>query len=390
MRCFKYKYMSLMLMFSALASCVDNYDVIPEGYSDPMLVVDGNIYSNQVCEFTLHHTVVLNGSYMEAIEAVDGATLKVCGSQGECYESTSRSASGSYLVTVGTLSSDTEYWLEVSAPGYGDFKSEPMKPLDAPAIENLTYKLPATSEGDIEFLVSTGDLSTGVPGEKSFVMWRYEECYELNTPVNAIYTYDPKEDAIVPLTQKVNHGWRETKPIARIVASNEAFNYGAITNYCVCQASNQSYRFMLRYRIEVFQECIGEAEYEYRHLLETQTAQMGGLFTPMPSELPSNVHGTHGEKCVGYVGVRGSIASRYIYVNRKESGYHYSPKFSTYETYESMYRMYKDGYKVYYYSPMDGPSSLTWSLPWVVDITDPYWGNVSLTAPDYWENAEEC
>jgi len=376
--------LSLVLMFSAFASCVDEYDEVPDGYSNPMLVVDGNIYSNQECCFSLSHTVELNGSYLDAIEGVDNATITVCGSRGETWECIS-SMSGKYNIPVGELSADAEYWVEIDAPGYGHFKSTPMKPLAAPELVSLTFEAPADGEeGNVYFLVTTSDMSTGVKNDKSYLLWRYEECYVLESPVRTSYYYNPATDAIEVLPTMLYHGWREVKPKERIILSNESFDYGAITNYCIYHKENQDYRFMQRYRTCVYQEAITAEEYEYRHLLATQTSEMGGLFTPMPTELPSNVRGVNGEKAIGFVGVRSSVSSKVLYVNRKEVRYHFYPQYKTFTLTDSRLDMYKSGYRVSSYNPYTGDEE--WALRWVVDVTDPYW-NASLTKPDYWEDA---
>lgn len=379
-------HLSLMLMFSALVSCVDTYDVIPAGYVDPMLVVDGNIYSGQPCTFTLMHTVSLDASVSESLKGVEKATLTVCGSTGERFEAIDLH-DGRYQVEVGTLSSDATYWLEISAPGYGFFTSEPMSPLYAPEIVEFTFQSPS-GDGPVDFYVTTSDMTKG-ERERSFLLWRYEECYIVNAPLKAIWYYDPVEDVILPIPQLLNHGWRETSPTDRFIASNEDFDCGAIRNYCVYQRSNQDYRFMERYRTCLYQESISEQEYEYRHLLATQSSEMGGLFTPMPTELPSNVHGKHGEKAVGFVGVRGSVTQKELYVNRREVGYHFIPRIETVtnEKHTNRY-MYNHGLRVAIYLPDMGEQSLEWAARWVVDVTDPYWG-ASLEKPDYWEDGSE-
>lgn len=364
----------MMLLAMGVVSCVEEYNEKLEGGSESILVVEGSIVSGTDCTFNLGRTAAIDESPIFARKGVAGAIIVVKGSDGATFVG-KEYGGGKYVVSVGTLSADEEYWVEIETPEFGYYESTPMKPIYAPELVKLEYEQPHPN-GEVYFLVSTGEMQG-----RQYLLWQYEECYEVVTPIVIFYVYDPVEDRIVYNPNTLGHGWKEISSFANIVSTNADFNDGAISRYSIYSLSNQNIRFRTRYRTFVKQVAISEAEYEYLSLLNTQSSEMGGLFTPMPTELPSNLHGKN--KAVGYVGVRGNMYTAELYVNRYAVGYAVREVYTVAETAGNFANMYRSGYRLAEYDAMLGDSSAKWALRWVVDCTDSYWG-ASLTKPAYW------
>ena len=74
-----------------------------------------------------------------------------------------------------------------------------------------------------------------------------------------------------------------------------------------------------KYSSLVHQRAISKAEYEYELARRQASSEMGGLFTPQPSALPTNIHCLSSDKHVlGYVGCSLNIAEYRFFINAKD------------------------------------------------------------------------
>ena len=71
-----------------------------------------------------------------------------------------------------------------------------------------------------------------------------------------------------------------------------------------------------RYSGLVHQRAISKAEYEYELARRQAGSEMGGLFTPQPSALPSNIHCLTSKKhVIGFVGCSDNISEYRFFLN---------------------------------------------------------------------------
>ena len=142
------------------------------------------------------------------------------------------------------------------------------------------------------------------------------------------------------------------------------------------------------YFTRVKQRSISREEYEYEMFRRKLSNEMGGLFTPMPAELPTNLHCENGQKrVIGFVGVSGKPSQAEMFIKNSEV-YHRSTRVSRDLTPEeiegwSFPALYRLNYRIHQYEQMIGETSITWTYRWCVDCTDPVWG-ASLECPPFW------
>lgn len=392
----------MLLVLVSLTSCIEEYNELPEGTAERMVSIEGQIVSESDCTFSLRYTAALSEAATQPDLVITEASVKVMGSDGtqmQGYEQPN--APGHYVVKVGRLDPAVQYHLQVETPE-GTYASQPMQPLDAPDITELSFEQPRDDK-QIDFYISTDD-----PGRLSFYRWEFRETWEVYTPFKNYweYVFDSPEafanwkpdikdmpvptghiESVRPENQK-DHGWATYRNRESIIASNTDYGQGVITRLCLYQRNPDDNRFQTRYLTQIRQMAISAEEYEYLHLLATQSTQMGGLFTQMPSELPGNITSTGGERAVGYIGVRGHVSEAEIYVNRKEVGHR--DLYRVVEVPDSLVEeppfMLKKGYRIIDYDPYMG--KVRWSNRWMVDCTDPFWG-ATLVRPLYWKDEEK-
>jgi len=378
-------------------------------------VVEGSIRSGEKCTFYLTNSVSVNnassGVYNSEILSVLDAEVSVLGEDGTCY--TSHLDGSEYQVQVGQLNPNVRYWLEIKTTSDGTFESSHEYPTPTPAIDSLSFRQ-NKEDGKVLILLGT---SSPKADEPIYLQWSYEEAWEIYTPYCATWAFEPRDkygsyyapsltkattgengsgnlpEFIRPLSpnEYTNHGWAFSHCINDIHGSSQQFIENKIAGLDIRQIEGSDNRLQTRYRICVHQRAITKNEYEYLELRSKQTTEMGGLFTPLPSELPTNIHCTDGStKAIGYVGVSSSTASKVLYINRKDITFNPGYKAERYNDEECIERgqktylqRYNNGLRLLEYDDISSKSS--WTPQWCIDCRHPYWG-CTTTRPDYWED----
>ncbi len=377
------KYIYIFIVSLLCCSCVEEFDAKLSSADTNILCVEGTIKSNSNCIFYLSHSVSVDTEYvpLSSIKISD-ATIAVKGSDGQSWAGRLTEA-GIYEVPVGPLEASGQYWLEVE---WNDntYTSSPQMPIATPKIQDLSWEL--SDDGSLVNILLTPASSSS---DKQYYKWTYEETWEVHTPLKATYEYDPDQNVIIPTETDLSIGWAEDKTHISTFGSNDNYSNGQIRNLVVYQIDKDDDRFNYRYYTKVYQTAISLAEYEYERLSAQLSDEMGGLFTPQPSALPTNITcQTADLQVIGFVGVSLNTSSAAIYASSKEVGH--TDKRSIAMADEelvkklSWYELWQQGWRVYDYYPDLNPP-VTWTARWCLDCTDPSWG-ASLTRPDFWED----
>ena len=146
-------------------------------------------------------------------------------------------------------------------------------------------------------------------------------------------------------------------------------------------------RILLHLQVE-FSRKISKGEYEYYQEKIKLNEEMGGLFVPQPSELPSNIRCESSNKqAIGYVGVSLNVAEYRIFIStddiqyRLPEGYCQGAKGLKEEyTFLDLYLM---GYTIAYPDP--DPRTGFKGYAWVSGgCTDVRYLGASLEKPSFW------
>ena len=380
-------------------ACVDEFDAGLSSSETNILCVEGTIQSNTDCPFYLSHSIPIKLDEEEMFEgiAVFDAQIAVHGSNGDVWEGQNIYYSdtydfigyginaGTYLVRVGQLDPSSQYWLEIIWHG-NTYTTTPQEPLLTPEIEDLHWEMAPT--GQLVNIMVTPATSSS---EKQYFRWNYEETWEVHTPLRAYYEYDPNQDQIVPIRRLLDTGWAHNYNHFDIYGNNENYQDGRIRNLVLYQADKDENRFNYRYYTRVYQTAITREEYEYQQLSAQLSDEMGGLFTPQPSALPTNIHcQTADVQAIGYVGVSLNTTSAHLYVNSNDVG-HVNRRYvqiadAEFVAENTWYVLWQLGWRVYEYI-LGATPPVTWAERWCVDCTSPYWG-ATLERPSFWEDRE--
>ena len=308
-----------VLIGTLLVGCVEKFEADLSDLATEGLVVEGDIVSDSTVIFQLSKTLPLtatgdNEDLFNNYKKVD-AQLSVKGSDGTSWPGL-RWGSGEYRVEIGTLQPDVEYHLEIQYNG-DTYQSKPQKPLPCVGIEKLDFAQPDLN-GPVSVLLET-EAGEGT----QYFLWYFEEDWEVHAPFQTLALFDPEKKQIINYSYPpVAQGWCKTNSNQYLIGTTESVVTDKIVGRAIQTIENTDHRLSVLYSIRVYQRNLTLQEYEYYSVRAKQNNEMGGLFTPQPSELPTNITCSNpSRKAIGYVGCNMAVAQRQLYINEEEVFY---------------------------------------------------------------------
>lgn len=295
--------------------CVEEFDAgASVGYKEG-LVVEGNIISDSTVVFKLSKTLPLSQVNDKTDYASVDAEICVKGNDGTAWIGV-RNKPGEYQVEVGTLKPDVEYCLEILYKG-DTYQSEPQKPLEAVGIGGLSFSQP-DPEGSVVI-----QLETQKGDSPQYYLWYYEEDWEVRTHFRTTALYDPVLDKIIKYDQApVARGWRHSGTDKILLGTTEANVEHRVMGKTLQTIENTDRRLCHLYSIRVQQRNLTRKEYEYYQVRSKLNYEMGGLFSPQPSELPTNITCSDPScKVIGYVGCNRGVSYGQLYIKESDVTY---------------------------------------------------------------------
>jgi len=278
-----------------LSGCVEEYDADISADDSDLLVVEGTICSAKLNKFVLSRTQPINSVYSPRM--VTGAKVSVRGSDGSEYQA--QAADGYYACQTDALSPDVEYYLHIEADGEV-YESEPQKPLRTEEIEEVEG-VQNTPESSIDVLVTSAEPFE--PDKANYYSWTYDETWEVHPDYLTFMYYDTNlKRPVVDTHLFPERGWKDATGTTMVGAS-QSYEGQHIRRLKMYDIDRGNERMYYRYSGLVHQRAISKAEYEYELAQRQASSEMGGLFTPLPSALPTNIHCLTSRKhVIGFVG----------------------------------------------------------------------------------------
>lgn len=370
----------VILSIPVVMGCVEQFEANIGDVSTEGLVVEGDIISDSTMIFQLSRTLPLDAdgnkdlfdTYLDV-----NAEVSVKGSDGTFWTGVSQGR-GRYQVEIGTLRPDVEYYLEIHYKG-DMYQSEPQKPLETRKIDDLSFKQPDL-EGPVSILLDTEE---GVEGQADYYLWYFEEDWEVHALYSTTALFDPEKDKIVVYDYPpVAQGWCYNGTSKIILGTTEKTKGNKIAGKVIQTIENTDNRISVLYSIRLTQRNLSRQEYEYYQVRSKLDYDMGGLFTPQPSELPTNITCSDpNRKVIGYVGCNMGVSQEQLYVSEEEVFYRNNYKCDTGTGPSGSYLdKYYAGYQICEY----GDGILMWSTIKCVDVRRS--GADPQGRPSWWPN----
>ncbi|MDR1783335.1 MAG: DUF4249 domain-containing protein [Dysgonamonadaceae bacterium] len=301
--------LSVMLV---LCSCISEFNAnLPTSDTD-LLVVEGDIIGNTTQTIYLRKTYPMSDTvtYTHLRFQDLQANVSLVGSDGTNIKAiNSGNRNGSYLLEIGDLDENTEYSLIIEYDGE-TYQTTPSKPLITPEIDSITFRQPE-KYGDVTFYVSTHSDDENA----SYYLWNYEEDWEIFALYYTNYFVNEQSEFYTQEPAPYYYCWCNNRINPILIESTDSQSKNAIVNKTLYTVPSEK-RFQSLYSVKVKQRALSGAAYEYYRSKQTSNQDMGGLFTPQPTEPNGNVICTtnSGKKALGFIEVLKNISEMRIYV----------------------------------------------------------------------------
>jgi len=375
-------------------SCISEFNAKLPLNDKQILFVDGNIMENSEVIFNLSKSFSMDSLTIPQESVNINAILTMIGGNG--YESAPaiNLGRGKYLLYVGELDDNVEYGIRIEYDG-DTYQSSLSKPIFTPEIDSVSWIQPEPY-GDVFFRVSTHDNSN----EAKFFIWNYAEDWEFIASQETTLFYEPLINSYYFIEPApYYYCWRSFESNTFLIGSTESLRENRVVNKPLYRCDPVDLRFSVLYSVIVSQKAISKGAYDY-YLNKIQlNEEMGGLFTPQPSELNGNISciSDPSKKAMGYIEITKNATQKriFLYPNQITRGYYKSCDAISADSVLSILNELEITYADFYgmgYRPsgMNIDSRTRLPLEWAsVYCTDCIANGGTKNKPDFWPNDHE-
>jgi len=309
----------LIISTLLLTGCITEYNAILPENDRKILFVNGSIIASTDVTFHISQSFSLNVDAVTKIPEesfITNANLIIIGSNGYKSPPAIHQGKGAYQISVGELEDDVEYGIQIELDG-DTYQSAPLRPLYTPEIDSISWKQPEFY-GPVYFYVSTYDETEGT----KYFMWNHTEDWEIYADYTTTLFFHPMSlEFTIIEPAPFRYCWKKSESVRSVFSSTESLSENRIIDKQFYQYNYPSDdRFSSLYCITVTQRVISKGAYEYYQDIQKMNEEMGGLFTPQPTEFVGNIRCTTNpeKKILGYVDVSKNTTTKrmFIYPNR--------------------------------------------------------------------------
>ena len=306
-------------MLCTLSGCIEEYEAAISDEDTDLLVVEGTIQPGRNT-FILSLTQPLYST--DSYPSVRRAEVTILGSDGSTYPM--QGYDGEYSCEIGALSPDVAYHLHIEVNGEV-YESEPQKPLPTEGIADVRG-VQNTPESNIDILVTP---DAPFESDKAhYYSWTYDETWEVHPDYTTRVYFDiEKMTAVNKPDQFPKCGWKDARVQSIMVGASLNYEGQHIQQLKAYDIDRGDERMFHKYSGLVHQRAISKAEYEYELARRQAGSEMGGLFTPLPSALPTNIRClTSSKHVIGFVGCSLNTTQHRFFLDADDYSILYPPK----------------------------------------------------------------
>lgn len=377
----------ICIIASVMTSCIEEYNAALPSSESNLLVVEGAILSDTISTFYLSLTMPVNSAGV--VKNINNATIQLKGGDGTLVDGV-MTADGTYKINTPKLNENTLYKIVINYDG-DTYETEEQTPFPTLAIQNVEFNQKA-EDADVDILVTTKVPND--PTETQYYRWTYNETWEVRPEYMSNWIWD--NDSLVAVYDPnyyPRQGWLSHTSGDIIASSSAYYSNNQIVQYKLYGIENTNHRLFVGYTTEVTQRSLRKAEYEYETERQKISKDMGGLFTPQPSSLPTNINCiTSSKSVIGYVGCSLNVAHYRIFIYPDEVNVIHEYNCVTETTdganeYSEEKKLYKKGYKLYSYTSLGGEvEEFDWTTESCVDIRTL---GCDTEKPEFWKEKDE-
>lgn len=249
------------------------------------------------------------------VEVIDPETSKVLLKEGAVIHR--------FYFDFPSISNDRNYRVETVVNLDGRVltaQSDWIKPIETASIDSLYYE--RYDEREVRILADvSADASDSQP---AYFKWDFHEDWEIMSVMTADLYFDEPQDKLIKFEPeeygKWTYCWKESDCNDIIIGSTSDMARPELKHQQIKSIYSMDDRLSLLYRIEVRLSQISSEAYMYWHTLRENSENIGGLFSPQPTEFAGNFSciSDPSEKVLGYAGIS-KTTSRILYISRSRN-----------------------------------------------------------------------
>ena len=304
----------LLTILTAFISCIEEYKISDEVSTDYQseLVIQGRILSGESSTFYISRTLPF-GSENGMDYKIENAEITIIGKNGFKSEpATYDRQKEQYTIDTMNLPANTQYAVNILLEDTV-YQSDFQELQTSPEIDAITYK---ENNDGISIHVSTHDKEDG---SRAF-MWTYEEDWEFHSDIDFVHSsgkflYNNDIYPIVGMENPYLYCWGHQKSGNIHIYSTENLKENAVKEHELLQIPINDIRIYYIYSILVNQWVLNNEAYNYYKTLKLYSENMGGLFSPIPTEIDGNIKciSNPSVKVKGYV-IAATIVEKRIFI----------------------------------------------------------------------------
>ena len=375
-----------------VGACVYDYTPpVPEGGG--MVVINGDILIGYTTEVRIGRTVAIGSSFPGSLAA---DAVYVEDSRGTVYRGVA-DENNRYQIDTRSADPSLEYRLVVELDG-SVYESAWQPVLLTSPIDSISHVISA-DRTQIGVYVSTHS-----DAGSSYYRWIARQVWEYHAATNALYFYVPpggvldghtvETDTIVSYDGRVNQYfcWNAAEVADQLLASTESMGENKLIDHLLYSMECHDQRTQTLYSVELIQEGLTPEAYRYYEAVRNNSTNVGGLFSPQPSEMRGNIHcrTDAGERVLGYISVTQPSVQRH-YIDFNYFIFHRTSKWESLLGEQSVQRnnwkrVYYEGYLVTV--PVLGDASISYNqFRWAYrKCVDCRLLGGTKNRPDWWPN----
>ena len=341
-------------LLAAVPSCVYDYNPQIDGEGG-YLIVEGDIILGERCGFSLSYSWTLVDTLATSedhIRVLYGSRMHIEDNRGGRYEPAS--ASGAYSAPYAEFDMrkadpSLEYRLVIEN-NLGTYASSWGKAApDGGEIDSLSFRI-SDDKTTMGILVSTHSSDP----QGGYYRWSVNETWEYHAMTDALYkyvVYSPAVGEVLPLDRGEQYFrcWSTGVRPEIMTGSTVDLTEDRLVNHLLYTLDYHDERVSVIYKPEVLQMRIPEEAYRYWEVMDRNSRDVGGLFSPEPSELRGNVVNVDkpDELVLGYVGVM-SVTRKTMFIDNSLLRFYrnpsrYQPEIDTLSNGEDYWKAYQLG-----------------------------------------------
>lgn len=313
----RYIYLILVAFSSLVLSCVYPFEPNGDVQTSGIVVIEGDILLGNESLFRITTSVELNEPKLntrlvESVVTVESSTGEVL--SGELYSPSGDLLNGNdacYKVDTRFLDPSKQYRVHVVINNSKkNYYSEWLTPEITPEITDLNYEID-NDANRLRFYISTEGNE-----EQKYYKWTYQEDWEYHTYTLGLTEYDPFNNRMTEIFGIRNwyYCWNKDRSEDIMIASTATLSQNKLVDHEIYSLARSDNKLSFLYATEVIQQTISYQAYIYWNTLAQNTDNVGGLFSPQPSELRGNLYCEEDENEVvlGYI-VCSTVSKRRIF-----------------------------------------------------------------------------